>query len=166
MQHESPTTRHEGPLPDVVVDHLSACVLLWVATAGDGGPNVAPKEVWTVDPGGIWVAMLASPVTAGNLRGGGEACVAAIDLWTQRGHKVGGPATIAAPPSDVASRLQELAGPRFTVRQALRVEAAWWSRIVAPSQRLGERDDRDVVADSLATHLASRIARSSPRYEP
>lgn len=165
MSFPSPAARMSGPLPEAVAEHVRSCPLAWVSTFGEHGPNVAPKEIWTVRDDSFWFAVIASPTTVSNVESGSDVCVAAIDIWSQRGHKFGGPARVDEPPPDVADELRLLAGPLFDLKRFIGVDVAWWSVVVAPSQRRPEgRNDTDVISDSLRTYLASRLDAGTPPF--
>jgi predicted pyridoxine 5'-phosphate oxidase superfamily flavin-nucleotide-binding protein len=121
---------------------LTTCVLCWLATvSADGRPNVSPKEVFTVGPDGrLLVANIASPVSARNLRARPMACVAAVDVFTQKGWKLEGPAELVEPPDarfePLAAPLRAIAGPAFPVLGVVCVTVERATPIVAPSYRM------------------------------
>lgn len=127
---------------DAVREDIRNSVLCWLATVdGDGQPNVSPKEVF-VDDGedAILIADIASPASVRNIARNPLVCVSFVDVFRQRGFKIAGRARLIAPEDpDFArcgARLQDMAGPDFVVRRAIRVTATRVSRIWAPSYAL------------------------------
>lgn len=126
-------------LDEEVVALLRRCVLVWLATAdGSGAPNVSPKELFLVRlPDRVLIADIASPATVRNIRTNPEVCVAAVDVFDQRGVQLHGTARVVDgdDPScdDLADSLRALAGPDLTVRHVMDITVSRKRPIVAPS---------------------------------
>lgn len=112
---------------------------MWLATAdGSGTPNVSPKELFLVrPPDRVLIADIASPATVRNIRTNPAVCVAAVDVFDQRGVQLHGTARVVDgdDPSfdDLADPLRALAGPDFTVRHVIDITVRRKRPIVAPS---------------------------------
>ena len=117
-------------------------VLCWLATVDESGqPNVSPKEIFAVfDSDHLVIANIASAGSARNIERNARVCVAFIDVFAQKGFKVTGAARNVRKndPDFVrwATRLVEMAGPRFAIQSVFVVKAEAVEAILAPSYRL------------------------------
>jgi predicted pyridoxine 5'-phosphate oxidase superfamily flavin-nucleotide-binding protein len=77
-------------LPRAALDIVNTSVLCWLATySPDRGPNVSPKEVFTIGRDGrLLVANIASPRSALNLALEPRVCCVFVDLYRQKGVKL------------------------------------------------------------------------------
>lgn len=108
-------------------DLFASSVLCWLATAdAEGRPSVSPKEIFIVaSPSEILIAHIASPRSVRNIEANPEVCVAAVDIFEQRGYQVYGRADVLRRDHPefaiVAAPLVEVAEPAFPVRAVIRV---------------------------------------------
>lgn len=134
----SPQPEHDV-LTAEVVELFDRAVLCWLATAdADGAPNVSPKEIFAVAPGDrIVIADIASPKTVRNIGATPRVCIAAIDIFEQRGFQLYGDAEVITPDDDrfaqVSPPLLTQIGGAFTLRGVIEVRVDRLSKIVAPS---------------------------------
>ena len=128
-------------LTDDSKHYLECSILCWLATVdAEGCPNVSPKEIFTYDAADdIWVAQLASPQSARNIRRRPAVCLSFIDVFVQKGYKIKGTARLVAADdpafSAQAERLRQLAGPDFPFREMIGITPTQIEPIVAPSYR-------------------------------
>lgn len=127
---------------DAVLQSVQRSVLAWLATIDDNGfPNVSPKEVFcTSGDHLLLIANIASPGSMGNILARPEVCISFVDVFSQKGFKVKGIATVArvedlsfaaySPP------LFDLAGPLFPFFSIFVIDVQSVDQIIAPSYRL------------------------------
>lgn len=124
--------------PDAI-EVFEKSVLCWLATADkNGDPSVSPKEIFIVRSADeLLIADIASPRSVRNIANRSEVCVAAIDIFEQRGYQVFGTAHVIDSDAEdfglVAAPLCEVAGPQFPVRSVIRVSVERLVQILAPS---------------------------------
>ncbi len=124
--------------PDAI-EIFERSVLCWLATADkDGAPSVSPKEIFTVrSVDELLIANIASPRSVKNIAERSDVCVAAIDVFEQRGFQVFGSARVVrnggADFESLAAPLSEIAGPQFPITSVIHVRVESVSQIVAPS---------------------------------
>jgi uncharacterized protein len=124
--------------PEVLAS-IERSVLCWLATAdADGFPNVSPKEVFCAHGDDmLLIAHIASPNSVRNLKANPQVCVALVDVFRQRGHKLKGLAEVVGPDDprfpELAAPLQRIAGPVFQVRAVIAVTVDSAVPILAPS---------------------------------
>ncbi|MFT4030304.1 MAG: pyridoxamine 5'-phosphate oxidase family protein [Protaetiibacter sp.] len=126
-------------LSEEVIECFDRAVLCWLASADEQGrPSVSPKEIFVVtSPEELLIADIASPRSVRNIGRRGAVCVAAIDVFEQRGYQVYGDARIV-PATDpgfesLSEPLRAKAGPDFPIRSVIVVQVARFSPILAPS---------------------------------
>lgn len=118
---------------------FSKAVVCWLASADENGrPSVSPKEIFVVEsPKEILIAHIASPRSVRNIAANGEVCVAALDVFEQRGFQAYGHADVVhRHESDfaaIAAPLIAMAGPAFPVQAVIRVSVRESRSIEAPS---------------------------------
>lgn len=80
------------PMDHAVTELLDRSVLCWLATVGgDGTPTVSPKELFVAaPPDRVLIADVASPRSVRNIRARPQVCVAAVDVFEQRGFQLYG----------------------------------------------------------------------------
>lgn len=133
------TTPHA--LTPAVLAAMNNSVLCWLATCGaDGWPNVSPKEVFAaLDDDHLVIAHIASPNSARHIDANPRVCVSFIDVWTQKGYKLRGEASVVRPDdpcfATVSAPLQALMGGRFALRAVFLVRVTATEPVVAPSYR-------------------------------
>jgi uncharacterized protein len=142
-----------------VLERLSNCVLIWLATVDtDGMPSVSPKEIFA--PEGDKTLLIANVASAGsvkNIRQERRVCVSFVDVFVQRGYKLYGQAQILetnAP--DYATRaepLLKIAGEKFPIRSVMVVALERVVPIVAPRYAL-----------YAETTQAAQVGRAVARY--
>jgi uncharacterized protein len=139
-------------------DHLSRSVLCWLATIDhDGFANVSPKEIFIAIDQNILIAHVASPVSVRNIKSNPKVCVSFVDVFSQRGFKVTGHASILEPNDhgfdQIAAPLKKIATEKFPVKAVIVVEPIRIARILAPRYNL--------FAD---TTEAAQVARAIKTY--
>lgn len=114
-------------------------VLGWLATADDrGNPNVSPKEIWKFDGvDRLLIANIASPTSAGNILSNPNVCFSFVDVFSQKGLKLKGVASVALPGTQVfrlmATPLVAMCSARFEIRSLFIVQVTGATPILAPS---------------------------------
>jgi len=137
-------------LSEEAVDLFQRSVLCWLATVSpEGFPNVSPKEAFVVrDSETVLIADIASPKSVRNVRANPAVCVAAVDVFEQKGFQAFGRAHVVAADDDdfatLAAPLRDLLGDAFPIRNVIAVAVDRLVPIVAPSYWLQPgRSDRD-----------------------
>jgi len=140
-------------------DSIEASVLCWLATvSADGIPNVSPKEAFYCnEEDHILIAHVASPQTIANLQQQPEVCLSFIDIFTQRGFKIHGQASILeSDHEDFRSRsaiLATMVGPSHKILALIVIRPTAVAEVVAPSYTIHpETTERDMVKQSLETY--------------
>lgn len=124
--------------PDAI-EMFDRAVLCWLATADtDGAPSVSPKEIFAVrSVNELLIANIASPRSVKNIAERADVCVAALDVFEQRGYQVFGSARVVRTGTeefdDLVAPLGEIAGPKFPITSVIHVSVERVSQIVAPS---------------------------------
>ncbi len=132
-------SRPDHALTEEAIAVFSEAVLCWLAsTDANGRPSVSPKEIFVVGSATeILIAHIASPGSVRNIEANPEVCVAAVDVFEQRGFQVYGRAEVIhrddAAFEAVAAPLVEMAEPAFPVRAVIRVVVREAKPVVAPS---------------------------------
>ncbi len=146
-------------LDDKVLDLLKRSVLVWLATAdAQGAPNVSPKELFVgYPPDRVLVADIPSPRTVRNIKENPTVCLAAVDVFDQRGVQLHGTARVLDSHhlafDGLAEPLRALAGPHFTVRHVIEVTVTQSRPIVAPSYwARPDQSDEERRASAFATY--------------
>jgi hypothetical protein len=146
-------------LDATTLNALHTSVLCWLATCdATGQPNVSPKEVFmAVDAEHLVIAHIASPRSVRNLADCPKVCVSFIDIFTQKGFKLLGNATVIAPTDErfagLDALLQTKTQGRFPIRAAMLVKVTAVEPIVAPSYWLyPETTEAAQVASALRTY--------------
>ena len=147
-------------LDTTVLNALHTSVLCWLATCNSQGqPNVSPKEVFTaVDAQHLVIAHIASPRSVRNIADNPRVCVSFIDVFTQKGFKVLGDATVIRPNDPRFASLEALLLPKtqgkFSIHAAILVRAAAVEPILAPSYRLfpNETTEASQIASAMRTY--------------
>jgi uncharacterized protein len=129
-------------LTDAVLERLTNCVLIWLATVdSDGMPSVSPKELFVPEEKKtLLIANVASANSVQNIRQHNKVCISFVDVFVQRGYKLYGQAQMletSAP--DYATRakpLLQLAGEQFPIRSVIVVDIERVVPIVAPRYAL------------------------------
>ena len=146
---------------DTTVLHaLHTSVLCWLATCdAQGQPNVSPKEVFAaVDAQHLVIAHIASPRSVRNIADNPRVCVSFIDVFTQKGFKVLGDATVIRPSDPRFASLETLLVPKtkgkFSIHAAILVRATVVEPILAPSYRLfpNETTETSQIASAMRTY--------------
>ncbi len=146
-------------LDTTVLNAMHTSVLCWLATCdASGQPNVSPKEVFSaIDEHHLVIAHIASPRSVRNLADNPRVCVSFIDVFTQKGFKVLGTATVVLPDD---ARFAQLVPPLLAKTQGkFPIHAAIWTRvtdvspIVAPSYRFfPDTTEATQVASAMRTY--------------
>ena len=121
-----------------VCQSIDDSVLCWLATSGRSNiPNVSPKEIFTYFEEGVIIANIASPCSASNISKNPIACVSFIDIFTQKGYKVTGHASILPYTTSLlktaVAKLKDMAGVNFTIHNFIVIKADRVDKILAPS---------------------------------
>lgn len=130
----------------MIDDHIrlliNDAVLCWLATSSTNAePSVSPKEVFAAfGDRSIIIANIASPGSARNIRDNPRACVSFIDIFTQRGYQIAGPAEILGRDhtdfSEAESVLLKMTQGDYPFKTIFRVHADRIKPVVAPRYRL------------------------------
>lgn len=118
---------------------IEQVVLCWLATTSlDGQPNVSPKEVFThFADDSVVIANIASPGSARNIRDSPLVCVSLIDIFSQKGFKIRGPAAVLRAGdedfAEIEAKLTEITRGEYPFASVFRVWACEVSEIIAPS---------------------------------
>ncbi|MEO0985918.1 MAG: pyridoxamine 5'-phosphate oxidase family protein [Cyanobacteria bacterium J06639_14] len=129
-------------LNDNIRTSIRESVLCWLATVdSEGIPNVSPKEIFTeFGTNEIIIANIASPNSAKNIAKTPSVCVSFINVFTQKGYKIKGNATIFLPDQagfdERYHPLYKLAGDKFPIHSVFGVIASKVSPIIAPRYHL------------------------------
>ena len=115
-----------GHITEAMERAIADTALCHVATVNeDGTPNLSPKASLTViDADTIGFCNIASPGTVANLRRNPAIEVSIVDIFTRRGFRFRGTATLLreGPEFDlVASRFLDRAGPDYVVLDVVRI---------------------------------------------
>lgn len=151
-----------------VLNALHTSVLCWLATCdAQGQPHVSPKEVFAaVDTHHLVIAHITSPRSVRNLADNPRVCVSFIDVFTQKGFKVLGDATVVRPNDPGFAPLEALLLPKtqgkFPIHAAILVRATAVEAILAPSYRLfpGVTTEASQIASAMRAYGVT--LRSSP----
>lgn len=138
---------------------LNESVLCWLATSSlDGQPSVSPKEIFApFNDDSIIIANIASPNSARNIRQNPRACVSFVNVFTQNGFQIKGPAAYldatAESYEQIAEILLQLTGGQFPFKSVFRVLVDEVHEIIAPRYRLfPETSEEDQVASAMQTY--------------
>ncbi len=154
-------------LDQEIIRSLDACVLCWLATSSSSNqPSVSPKEIFApYNNDSVIIANVASPNTARNIRENPNACVSFVDVFTQKGYQIKGPAQYLtkedASYPDIEQRLETLTLGKFPFKSVFRVYADEVSEILAPRYRLfPETTEQDQIESAMISYGVQ------PRDEP
>lgn len=111
--------------------------------------------------GKIIVAHIASPQTVRNIASDPRVCLSFIDVFTQKGHKVRGTATIIRESHEryleQKANLAKLVGDKFQISAVIEVEPTKIEEIIAPSYRIfPDITTSEMVQQSLATYKVTK----------
>ena len=140
--------------PDII-NLIDRCVLCWLATSDPlGHPNVSPKEIFclgSIDQ--LLIADIASPGSVSNIEAQPNVCISMVDIFDQRGVKLTSKAKLihCDEPSfaAIAKPLMAMAGPRFPIKNVIRVTLENKEPIIAPSYYL-RRDQSNLEKRNAA----------------
>ena len=161
-------------LDTTVLNAMNTSVLCWLATCdAQGQPNVSPKEVFAaVDAQHLVIAHIASPRSVRNLAANPRVCVSFIDVFTQKGFKVLGDATVIRPGDPRFASLGALLLPKtqgkFPIHAAILVRVTAVEPILAPSYRLfpDETTEASQVASAMRTYGVTPARPQDQGVEP
>jgi len=146
-------------LDESIRKSISECVLCWLATVNaKGEPNVSPKEMFVAhSDDSLLIANIASPASVANIRENPAVCVSFIDIFTQKGFKLRGRASIVeASDERFDSMLQafhQLGGEGFPVKSIIEVAVETSEPIIAPSYWLfPDTAEQDQVDQAMASY--------------
>lgn len=138
---------------------LDESVLCWLATSSAAGqPSVSPKEVFAAfKDDSVIIANIASPGSARNIGENPHACLSFINIFTQKGYQVSGPATIlrAGNPDyhEAQGVLLRITEGNFPFKVVFRVTAQDVRAIIAPRYRLyPDTTEQDQVASAMRAY--------------
>ena len=121
------------------IEEFNEFVLCWLATASKTGhPNVAPKEIFLSNKEGeLLIAHIASPVSVKNIKENPNVCVSGIDVFTQKGLKCTGRATLFFPKDKHFKTYLSLLSPitkgKFQIHAVIQIKPEKITEILAPS---------------------------------
>ncbi len=107
-------------------DMIASTALCYVATVNaDGTPNLSPKaSLAKIDGNTLGFCNVASPQTIANLRANPSLEVNIVDIFTRRGFRFKGTATLLEEGDEfdlVANRFLDRAGPDYIILQVVRI---------------------------------------------
>lgn len=154
-------------LNEEILRSIQRSVLCWLATVDSTGtPNVSPKEIFRAHgEERLLVANIASPRSARNILGNPNVCVAFIDIFVQKGFKLGGIAELVLPAdprfAELGAPLEEMTGGRFPIHSIFSIDVRRTEAIVAPSYRMfpGATEASQVEA-AMRTYGVNRDQRN------
>lgn len=135
-------------------------VLSWLATCDDDGvPNVSPKEVYTLyGDEFIFIANIASPTSAQNIKLNPNVAVSMVDIWTQQGYQMKGKATLLNPGDDTYQEarqsLEQITQGKFPFEVIFSVKVEKIKTIKAPSYYVLGNQVSDCIQDSEQSYLS------------
>lgn len=149
---------------------MDTSVLCWLATCNARGqPNVSPKEVFAaVDAQHLVIAHIASPTSVRNLADNPRVCVSFINVFTQKGFKLLGEASVIPLTDPRFAQLEPLllkkTQGRFPIHAAMLVSVTAVEPIVAPSYGLFPENTTEAsqVASAMRTYRVTPAPTESP----
>lgn len=148
-------------------NRLAGAVLCWLATADAAGrPNVSPKEIFALaGDGPLVIADIASARSVRNIRDNPAVCVSMIDIFSQRGQKIEGTATLIRPGEpgfdQAAAPLLRLTGGKFPIRHVISVAIEQVTPILAPSYAFSPPPSEEAMREDAYRSYGVR-----PKDEP
>ncbi|MEQ9824041.1 MAG: pyridoxamine 5'-phosphate oxidase family protein [Puniceicoccaceae bacterium] len=146
-------------LDSIITEAIEQSVLCWLATlSSDGFPNVSPKEAFTCDANGrLLIAHIASPQSIRNIQANPNVCVSFVNIFTQKGYKIKGTATMLKPGhadwESALGKLTDKIGTSYPIHGIISLRPKQTEPIIAPSYRLfPDTTETDRIADSLQTY--------------
>ncbi len=144
---------------DVVLQYVSKSVLCWLATIDENGfPNVSPKEIFCSSGTHLLlIANIASPGSMKNILAHPEVCVSFVDVFSQKGFKIKGTATVTrlgdAAYATFSPPLLDLAGQRFPFSSIFVIDVQSVEQIISPSYRLfPDTQESAQIASAMRTY--------------
>ena len=144
---------------DAVLQCVQQSVLTWLATIDENGfPNVSPKEIFCASGARLLlIANIASPGSMRNILARPEVCLSFVNIFSQKGFKIKGTATVAQVGDGAFSTfsppLAELAGQRFPFSSLFVIEVRSVVPIMAPSYLLFPETQESVqIASAMRTY--------------
>ena len=135
-------------------------VLGWLATVNaNGEPNVSPKEIWEFDGvDRLLIANIASPTSASNILSNPSVCFSFVDVFSQKGLKLKGVASVVLPGTQVfrlmATPLVAMCSARFEIPSLFIVQVTGAMPILAPSYLFypGQTTEMDQRASAMRAY--------------
>ena len=134
---------------------------------------MSPKEVFAaVDAERLVIAHIASPTSVRNLADNPRVCVSFIDVFTQKGFKLLGDATVIRPSDPRFASLEALLLPKtqgkFPIHAAILVRVTAVEPILAPSYRLfpDETTEASQIAGAMRTYSVAPARTQDRGVEP
>lgn len=130
----------------VITDDMTAVIqramLSFVATVNtDGTPNLSPKAALTVRDGALFFADMASPCTVANLRRNPAIAVNVVDVFSRRGYRFEGTATVIDPGHPdydaIANWVWSANGKEYPVNTVVRVAVSQARALHSPAYAFG-----------------------------
>ncbi len=146
------------PIHEDILRLLDESVLCWLATASpDGHPSVSPKEIFKPFNDSIIIANIASPNSARNIKANPKACVSFVNIFTQRGYQISGPAEYLDQSHstfpEIEQALIQLTQGHFPFKSAFRIHAESIKEIRAPRYHLfPETTEQDQIQSAMKTY--------------
>jgi uncharacterized protein len=146
-------------LNDEINRSIDKSILCWLATSSsDGQPSVSPKEIFAhFNNDSVIIANVASPNSARNIRENPHACVSFVDVFTQKGYQIKGPAhyltTKDTSYPEIEQSLKTLTFGKFPFKSVFRVFVNEVSEILAPRYRLfPETTEQDQIESAMISY--------------
>jgi uncharacterized protein len=129
-------------ITDDMVDVINRAILSFVATVNaDGTPNLSPKASLTARDERLFFADIASPRTIANLRRNPAIAINVVDIFSRRGYRFSGNATLLAPGDTdydfVAEWVWSINGKNYPVDTIVRVAVSEALPLLSPAYKFG-----------------------------
>ena len=145
-------------LSNELLRHIDESVLCWLATSSaSGAPNVSPKEMFAAHGDSVVIANIASPNSARNIRENPAACVAFVNVFTQKGYRVSGRAAVLKQGDPdyepIEAVFLDMTQGLFPFKSVFKIRAERVSEIIAPRYRLfPETTEEEQIESALRTY--------------
>lgn len=152
-----------------IAESINTSVLCWLATVSPKGePNVSPKEAFLLGPEEqILIAHVASPQSISNILTCPQVCLSFIDIFTQRGYKIGGTAEVVNPANpkfpEYSASLSQMLGDDHEILAVMVITPQTVDEVIAPSYTIHpQTTEENMIRQSFETY---RIADYQRRIE-
>jgi predicted pyridoxine 5'-phosphate oxidase superfamily flavin-nucleotide-binding protein len=139
-----------------MVDIIRRAILSFVATVNsDGTPNLSPKASLTSRDNELFFADIASPKTIANLRRNPAIAINVVDIFSRRGYRFNGTATILEPGEPdytfVAEWVWGINGRNYPVDAVVRIAVKEALPLHSPAYKFDSTTTEDALRQSFMT---------------